>query len=378
MLFIWNSPETNCCNVFGCNPVHLMNALPATIVAVDVETTGFYSDDRIVTLGAWRFNAHELGADFFRPQCLHIIADPGKKSHPKAEEVHGYSDWTLRYQQPFSEHAQTVRDFIASGDIVVAHNASFDLEFIDREYRALGQPTLPYSSYCTMEGYRQSGLPGRASLNAICQVMGLSRVGQKHGALEDAWLALMVYFCLNQVSARCIVPFAEIAKIGAPIVPTNFRQPPPLPEGQVPTRRAVALVKTRELTAARKAAKTALMRAVRPTAILLLEVARSGDSLAAEEIDVLANVIQATRDRLALLADSEVEQEVLAELLDVGGTQNLLTRASRSLCDDDVARQEFPKWLATIATVDGSVSEQERAAIDRVKSAIKRVLPQAP
>ena len=225
-----------------------------------------------------------------------------------------------------------------------------------------------------MNGYRQSGSEGRASLNAICQVMGLRRIGQKHGALEDAWLALMVYFWLNRVSTRHVLPFEAIAKSGAPVIPTNFKEPPPIPEGGIPTRRAAALAKARELSAAKKAAKEALMKAVRPTAVLLLEVARASNSLAAEEIDILAALVQSTRERLGFSGDGEIEQSILAELFDIQVTQNQLTRSARALCEDDSARQEFPKWLATMATVDGSVSDQERAAIDRVKSAIRRSL----
>ena len=116
-----------------------MSKLPASIVAVDVETTGLHSNDRIVTLGAWRVTTAELTGDELNANCLHIIADPGRKSHSRAEEVHGYSDWVLRHQQPFSDHAETVQSFLSSGEVIIAHNASFDLEFIDREYRALGK-----------------------------------------------------------------------------------------------------------------------------------------------------------------------------------------------------------------------------------------------
>ena len=78
-----------------------MLKLPASIVSVDVETTGLHSHDRIVTFAAWRVATVMLSGDVLDAKCLHIIVDPGKKSHAKAEEVHGYSDWTLRYQQPF-------------------------------------------------------------------------------------------------------------------------------------------------------------------------------------------------------------------------------------------------------------------------------------
>jgi len=178
--------------------------MPASVVALDVETTGLHSQDRIVTLGAWRVSTAELSGDKLNADCLHIIADPGRKSHPRAEEVHGYSDWTLRHQQPFSECAELVESFLASGSVVVAHNASFDLTFVEREYRALGRSTTTLQSYCTMNGYRQTGSMGRASLNAICREMGLGRTTKKHGALEDAWLALMVYFWLHQVPPKFI------------------------------------------------------------------------------------------------------------------------------------------------------------------------------
>jgi DNA polymerase-3 subunit epsilon len=354
----------------------IMSKLPASIVAVDVETTGFHSDDRIVTLGAWHIDAAHLVADDLNADCLHIIVDPGKKSHPRAEKVHGYSDWTLRHQQPFSDFAETVRSFLSRGEIVVAHNASFDLEFINREYRALGETISTLKCYCTMDGYRQSGFQGRASLNAICHEMGLNRIGDKHGALEDSWLALMIYFKLHHVPAKYILPFARIVSERIPLVPYNFREPPPLPEGPVPSRRAAIAAQFRQLTAIRTAAKETLTKAVRPTAILLLEVARASESLVEEEVDILVALIRATRDRLGLQSDDEIEREILAELLDINITQNQLTRSARALCADSAARYDFPKWLATMATIDGSVSESERSAIDRVKAAIKRVLSQ--
>lgn len=347
-----------------------MSKWPAKIVAVDVETTGLYSNDRVVTLGAWKISGADLDNDSLDVECLHIVADPGKASHPKAEEVHGYSDWVLRHQQPFSEHADVVREFISDSEIVIAHNASFDLEFICREYRELGLQPPALQTYCTMNAYRRANLPGRASLNAICQTIGLSRVGKKHGALEDAWLALMVYLWLNRAPAKHIQPLSRIATSKIPIIPYNLREAPPPPSGEIPSRRATAKLQARQLTEAR----LTLQKAVRPTAMLLLEVARAGDSLHAEEIEILASLIASTRERLGLNVDAEVEQEILAELIDTQVSQNILTRCTRALCEDDVARAQFPALLASLATVDGDVSELERAAIDRVKAAIQRVL----
>lgn len=354
--------------------LNIMSNLPDTIIAVDVETTGLHSSDRIVTLGAWRFRLAELSNQVFAADCLHIIVDPGKKSHPRAEQVHGYSDWVLRHQPPFAEHANLVRDFLSSGDIVVAHNANFDFTFIDREYLNLGQ-SIALPSYCTMNGYRRSGRTGRASLNAVCDQIGLKRIGERHGALEDAWLALMIYFWLHRAPSNFIEPFAKVLEKGIPQAPFNYRVPPKLPEGPIPTRRETRLAKVRDLSAAKKAAREVLMKAVRPTAILMLEVARAGSSLASEEIEILVDLILSTRDRLGIAADNEVEFEVLADIFEINVTQNQLTRSARAVCEDENARQEFPKWFAAIATADGDVSDAERDAIERVKSAIRRVLP---
>ena len=350
-----------------------MAKLPASIIAVDVETTGLTPDDRIVTLGAWRVNTSDLDREALQVDCIHLIADPGRKSHPRAEEVHGYSDWVLRHQQPFSEHADAVREFLSGGDILIAHNASFDLEFIRREYRALGQDAPNFNACCTMNDFRRSGRPGRASLNAICQQMGLGRVGKSHGALEDSWLALMVYFWLRQLPPKHIQPFAKIAEKGAPVVPYNFKEAPPLPEGAAPPRLRQVPEAPRKRSGPSKA-RDALLKAVRPSAILLLEVARASETLAREEIDILVSLIRSARERLDHQIDDEIEFEVLAEIFDTQITQNLMTRSARALCNDATAREEFPRWLASIATADGSVSAEERAAIDRVKGAINRVL----
>jgi DNA polymerase-3 subunit epsilon len=351
----------------------MMPKLPTSIIAVDVETTGLTSEDRIVTLGAWRINLADLQGDALQVDCIHVIADPGRRSHPKAEQVHGYSDWVLRHQQPFSEHANAVRDFLSSGDLVIAHNASFDLSFIRREYLALGEKLPNLETCCTMDEYRRARLPGRASLNAICEQMGLSRLGERHGALEDAWLALMIFFWLRKLPAKHIQPFAKIAKNSAPVVPYNYKEPPVLTEGQVPPRRRPAAAASQKNKVPSKT-RDALLRSVRPSALLLLEVARASASLAREEIDIIVSLIRATRDRLGLPIDDETEFEVLSDIFNTQITQNLMTRSARALCEDSVARAEFPRWLASIATADGSVSEDERAAIDRVKAAINRVL----
>ena len=60
----------------------------------------------------------------------------------------------LRLQEPFAVHAAEVRRFLTSHELLVAHNAAFDIRFINREMRLSGLPALTSPVYCTMKGYR--------------------------------------------------------------------------------------------------------------------------------------------------------------------------------------------------------------------------------
>lgn len=348
--------------------------LPGLIVAVDVETTGLQSGDRIVTLGAWRMNSDAFARGKLEGECIHVIFNPERKSHPRAAEVHGYSDWVLRHQSPFSEQAQLVRNFLSEGDIIVAHNASFDLGFIEREYRLLGEPPIARPHYCTMNGYRRSGRPGGASLNSICQQMGLKRMGAEHGALEDAWLALMAYFWLQDISLQCLVPFWAIAAKGIPVRPSNFVEAPPASSEPLPRNRPRVDATENKINSFQKGPFIKVLKAVRPTAVLLLEMARADKSLIELEIEIITSLTRKTADRLGLRIDDEIVQHVLDEIFKINVSQNILTRSARSVCRDLVARAEFPKWIASMVASSGAYSDFEKEAFNRVKEAFIRVL----
>jgi DNA polymerase III epsilon subunit-like protein len=346
-------------------------SIPDSIIALDVETTGLHSRDRIVSLGAWRIQRSDVDKGYAEAKHLHIVTNPGRKSHPRAEQVHGYSEWALRHQQSFAEQAQAVKDFLSSGDLIVAHNASFDLRFVENEFALIGMPSPVKRRFCTMSGFRQSGRTGRASLNAICEQIGLQREGHKHSALEDAWFSLMIFLWLQNINRDRILQFSELIDRGISKIPSNFCNPPTSPEE---TELSTHYFSSETLPKSKKAAFDSLLSAVRPTAILLLEIARSDAIIADDEIELLTHVIHTLRDQNAMPADAEVEHEVLAELFELNLSQNLLTRAARSLCSDPLARHGFPKWLAGMATLDGQLTPSKRAAIDRVKAAIGRVL----
>lgn len=211
----------------------MLKGPPASILFVDVETTGLHSADRIVSLGAIRLSTFEMLTGVLQFDQIHLIFDAGPKSHPKAEEVHGCDDWILRHQQPFSGYAAPLFDFISSAGLVVAHNAEFGKSFLAREFEAAGLQMPLMQSHCTMQAYRGLGLGGSASLSAIRSRLAIGQRGQRHDALHHAWLAMQVYLRLHK-SVLWQTPFSVIAEPEL----QNPRDFPPRPEGLLPRRKA--------------------------------------------------------------------------------------------------------------------------------------------
>ena len=194
-----------------------LDRIPASVAFCDVETTGLAKDDRIVSFGGIGLISDEFAKGRLHLAYTYLIFDPGKRNHRGAEQVHGFSDWVLATQDPFELHAEQVRRFLTSYELLVAHNAAFDFRFINREMTSAGLSTLTRPIYCTMKGYRALDLGGSAALSAVCRHIKLARSGQLHAAIEDAWLAMQIYLWLHGG------PFHRRLPVSLPRIPSNFR-----------------------------------------------------------------------------------------------------------------------------------------------------------
>ena len=198
--------------------------LPRKVLFVDVETTGLNpGTDRVVCLAAFMLATDDLRHGMLDLRTIHLVFSPNRKSHPKALEKHGYSDWVLQHQQPIKEVIDSIIPLFEEADLIVAHNAAFDLAFLNAELKALGRPPLDAPAYCTMETHQRLFPETRSTLDAAISLCGLSREGQRHGALEDAWLAMMLY--LWQHGSPTVVGFDRVEVRS----PTNLRDSPAEP-----------------------------------------------------------------------------------------------------------------------------------------------------
>ena len=175
----------------------MAKSLPASVAFCDVETTGFGNQDRIVSFGGIGMTSRNLAKGQLDLKYIYLVFNPGTANGRVAERIHGFSDSALRLQDPFTVHAADVRCFLTSYEVFVAHNAAFDLRFINREMSLSGLPVLNRRVFCTMKGYRALELGGSAALSAVCRRIRLARAGDLHDAIEDAWLAMQIYLWLH-------------------------------------------------------------------------------------------------------------------------------------------------------------------------------------
>jgi DNA polymerase-3 subunit epsilon len=160
-------------------------------IIFDTETTGLDSKaDRVIEIGGVELENH-----FPTGRTLHIFINPGdRKVHPDALAVHGITDEFLKDKPPFAAVVSEILDFFGEARWV-AHNASFDMGFINAELDRLGQPPIAQERVTdTLALARRKHPMGPNSLDALCRRYGIDNSHRnRHGALLDSELLAEVY-----------------------------------------------------------------------------------------------------------------------------------------------------------------------------------------
>ena len=163
-------------------------------IIFDTETTGLDArEDRIIEIGGV-----ELVNRFPTGRTYHVYINPeGRSVHPDALAVHGISDERLAGEKPFSSIADEFLAFIDGADLI-AHNADFDMGFINAEFARLGHPPVSAERVVdTLALARRRHPMGPNSLDALCRRYGINNSHRTfHGALLDSELLAEVYIQL--------------------------------------------------------------------------------------------------------------------------------------------------------------------------------------
>ena len=160
-------------------------------IVLDTETTGLdpKTGDRVVEIGCV-----ELVNRFPTGKTWHRYFNPERDMPEAAFKVHGLSSQFLADKPKFKECAEEFVGFIGDAMLVI-HNASFDVGFLNAELERVGQPAIQQARVVDTLALARRKFPGApAGLDALCKRFGVDNSNRvKHGALLDSELLADVY-----------------------------------------------------------------------------------------------------------------------------------------------------------------------------------------
>lgn len=161
------------------------------LVILDCETTGLdHKSHRIIEIGCVElWDLMPTGNEF------HVYINPNKTMDDEVIQVHGITNEFLNDKKTFDYYIESILEFIGN-DTIVAHNASFDINFLNEELFRFKKPKLKNEVIDTLAISRKLYGNGN-SLDNLCRRYGVNNsIRKTHGALLDAQLLAKVYFFL--------------------------------------------------------------------------------------------------------------------------------------------------------------------------------------
>ena len=160
-------------------------------IVFDTETTGFDPEtgDKLVEIGCVELENHIPTG-----RHLQIYINPERGIPAEATAIHGITDEFVADKPIFSQVYSEFIEFIGDGKLI-AHNAEFDMRFINYELGKVGHPPIPWSRVIDTLGMARQKFPGSpANLDALCRRFGIDNTERTyHGALLDSELLAEVY-----------------------------------------------------------------------------------------------------------------------------------------------------------------------------------------
>lgn len=182
----------------------------ATYVVVDLETTGLRpGESGICEIGAVRLRGFEVEAEF------QTLADPGLPIAAGASALTGLRNEQLRGAPGPAEAVRRFLDFAGDG-VLVAHNARFDLAFLDRETERLTGSRIGSAVVDTVRLARTL-LAGRVAGFGLAQLAWFVDTAERpcHRALPDARATAEVLLALiglaQERGARTVADLSALA-----------------------------------------------------------------------------------------------------------------------------------------------------------------------
>lgn len=172
------------------------STLDASFVVVDIETTGLNPRSAGITeIAAIRIDNSRFSTEF------HSLVNPGRRIPPTIARLTGISDDMVRDQPSIEVVLPQLHAFLGAM-VLVAHNADFDLGFLNFAARRLFSSPLLNPSLCTLRLAKRLLPELRSrSLETVASHLGVA-TSDRHRALGDARITAEVLLILLEKAQR--------------------------------------------------------------------------------------------------------------------------------------------------------------------------------
>ena len=164
-------------------------------IILDIETTGLdhKNGHKIIEIGCFELIDKEMGMSY------HQYINPNKKLTEENIKIHGITNEFLDPYPRFSEIVESFLEFIKD-DIIVAHNAQFDIGFINNELMEERLDQITQDRIIDTLVIARDEFPGQQiNLDSLVKKLKINSMVNRehHGALKDAKILTDVYLELR-------------------------------------------------------------------------------------------------------------------------------------------------------------------------------------
>lgn len=171
-----------------------------TFVAFDTETTGTNSrTDKILEIGAYKISFDKASPYYENPQIFDMLINPEIRIPNFISQLTGITNEMISGAENAKNVVNEFLNFIGDDSVLIAHNAPFDLYFIDNQLeRMFAKPirnlcvdTLPLSRWAFPEFAKESQ-KGNYTLQNLAKKLNI-QVKAAHRAYDDAKVCMELF-----------------------------------------------------------------------------------------------------------------------------------------------------------------------------------------